>query len=155
VIGWQYYVSKPRLSPLVPGSFLCRMRWYIEKNNTLEDAVARTPAIPSLTDLSWLEHLTHGQLTRLAEVIRAEIDKKRAEEKALLREEVLEKTRQYGIDPAELFSHKSRGGLRGEVTAKYRDKRDPTQTWSGRGRVPNWLKERIADGESRDDYLIK
>jgi hypothetical protein len=34
--------------------------------------------------------------------------------------------------------------------------RDPTtnQTWSGRGRMPNWLKQKLEAGENSDDYLV-
>ena len=45
-----------------------------------------------------------------------------------------------------------RGGVR-EVAPKYRD---PTtnETWSGRGRMANWLKRRQDAGEDIDRYLI-
>jgi DNA-binding protein H-NS len=118
--------------------------------------VARAPAAPSLTNLSWLEELSLQQLTRLAEAIRAEIDKKREEAKAALREELLEKARLLGVDVSELLpGRKFRGGTRSEVKPKYRDTKDPTQTWSGRGRMPKWLQERINAGEDKDDYLIR
>jgi DNA-binding protein H-NS len=119
-------------------------------------SVARIPAIISLTNLSWLDELNLQQLTKVAEAIRAEIDKKREEEKALLREELLEKASLLRVDPRELLrSRKGRGGTRVEVKPKYRDKRDPTLTWSGRGRIPRWLQERIKAGEDKDDYLIR
>jgi DNA-binding protein H-NS len=118
--------------------------------------VARIPAIISLTSLSWLDELSLQQLTKVAEALRVEIDKKREEEKALLREELLEKASLLGVDPWDLLpSRKGRGGTRGEVKPKYRDKRDPTLTWSGRGRTPRWLQERIKAGEDKDDYLIR
>jgi hypothetical protein len=45
-----------------------------------------------------------------------------------------------------------RGGVH-EVAAKYRD---PTtnETWSGRGRMANWLKRRQEAGEDINRYLI-
>jgi DNA-binding protein H-NS len=116
--------------------------------------VARIPAVLSLTNTSWIEELNHGQLVKVAEALRAEIEKKREEEKASLREELLEKARLLGIDPAELVPRKARGGTRGEVKPKYRDKHDPTLTWSGRGRLPRWLQERVEAGEHKNDYLI-
>jgi DNA-binding protein H-NS len=116
--------------------------------------VARIPAVISLTNLSWLDELNLQQLTKVAEAIRAEIDEKREEERASLREELLEKSRLLGIDPRELLPSR-KGGSRGEVKPKYRDKRDPTLTWSGRGRTPRWLQERIEAGEDKNDYLIR
>jgi DNA-binding protein H-NS len=118
--------------------------------------VARTPpASPSLTNLSWLEPLTFEQLAKLADAIQNQLNAKRQEVREQLRQEVTEKARLLGIDPPELFqTHKSRLN-RSEVKPKYRDTRDTTQTWSGRGRVPKWLQQRIAAGENKDDYLIR
>lgn len=37
---------------------------------------------------------------------------------------------------------------------KYRNSEDATQTWSGRGRQPAWIKDALARGESLDAFLI-
>ncbi|MGB7316662.1 MAG: H-NS histone family protein [Planktotalea sp.] len=37
---------------------------------------------------------------------------------------------------------------------KYRNPADPDQTWTGRGRIPQWIKDIEAAGGSRDDALI-
>ena len=37
---------------------------------------------------------------------------------------------------------------------KYRDPNDSDQTWTGRGRIPQWMKEFEAAGGSRADTLI-
>ncbi|QPM90182.1 H-NS histone family protein [Pseudooceanicola algae] len=37
---------------------------------------------------------------------------------------------------------------------KYRNPEDGTQTWSGRGRQPAWIKDALAKGESLDQFLI-
>jgi DNA-binding protein H-NS len=113
-----------------------------------ENIMARTSSPPTLKDLSWLEELTFEQLAKLAEAIQSQLNAKR-------HEELIEKARLFGIEPAELLpAHKPRVN-RTEVKPKYRDTRDPTQTWSGRGRAPKWLKERIDAGENKDDYVIR
>jgi hypothetical protein len=76
--------------------------------------VARIPSVISLTNLSWLDELSLQQLTKVAEAIRAEIDKKREEEKALLREELLEKASLLGVDRGS-FSRAARGAAGPEV----------------------------------------
>ena len=117
--------------------------------------MARASLSPSLKDLSWLEELTFEQLAKLADAIQNQLNAKRHEAREQLRQEVIAKALQFGIDPAELFpTHKPRVS-RSEVKPKYRDTRDPTQTWSGRGRPPRWLQQRIAAGENKDDYLIR
>lgn len=40
-----------------------------------------------------------------------------------------------------------------EVRAKYRDLKT-NETWSGRGRMANWLKSKQDAGENIDDYLV-
>ncbi|WP_193083223.1 H-NS histone family protein [Pseudooceanicola spongiae] len=37
---------------------------------------------------------------------------------------------------------------------KYRNTEDLTQTWSGRGRQPAWIKDALARDESLDQFLI-
>jgi len=43
---------------------------------------------------------------------------------------------------------------RREVSAKYRNPDNPSETWAGRGRKPKWVDERLASGSSLDDLLI-
>jgi DNA-binding protein H-NS len=117
--------------------------------------VVKASSPPSLRDLSWLEELTLEQLSKLADAVQNQLNAKRHELREHLRQELIEKARQLGIDPRELLpAHKSRVS-RSEVKPKFRDPRDPTQTWSGRGRMPKWLQERIAAGENKDAYLIR
>ena len=40
------------------------------------------------------------------------------------------------------------------VAARYRNRDNPAQTWSGRGREPKWLAEKIAAGASREEFAI-
>jgi len=40
------------------------------------------------------------------------------------------------------------------VRPKYRNPKNPTETWSGRGRVPRWLKPQLRGGRKLADFLI-
>ena len=40
------------------------------------------------------------------------------------------------------------------VAAKYRNPDKPAETWSGRGREPRWLAEKIAAGRRREEFAI-
>ena len=40
------------------------------------------------------------------------------------------------------------------VEPKYRNPDDPGQTWSGRGREPKWLAEKLAFGRKRKEFAI-
>jgi DNA-binding protein H-NS len=51
---------------------------------------------------------------------------------------------------------KARGrGPRGPVLPKYRNPKDPSQTWAGRGLQPRWLKDAIKSGKKLEGFLIK
>jgi DNA-binding protein H-NS len=43
---------------------------------------------------------------------------------------------------------------RSEIAPKYRNPENPSETWSGRGREPKWLQHQIAEGKSKEDFLI-
>jgi DNA-binding protein H-NS len=42
----------------------------------------------------------------------------------------------------------------GDATVRYRNPDDPTQTWSGRGRRPGWIKEAEGKGRSLDEMRV-
>ncbi len=51
--------------------------------------------------------------------------------------------------------HKSKGRKPGTKAApKYANPKNPTQTWSGRGRKPGWVVAALEDGKSIDDLTI-
>ena len=43
---------------------------------------------------------------------------------------------------------------RGQVAAKYRNPDKASETWSGRGRQPKWVSDKLAAGKTLDDLLI-
>jgi len=40
------------------------------------------------------------------------------------------------------------------VKPKYRNPRQPSETWSGRGKQPRWLRAQLRPGKKLDDFLI-
>ncbi|MGR3592510.1 MAG: H-NS histone family protein [Limimaricola soesokkakensis] len=63
--------------------------------------------------------------------------------------------REFGFSLEELVA--SKGTKKGRPTspAKYRNPDDPAQTWSGRGRQPQWMREALENGADREDFLIE
>jgi DNA-binding protein H-NS len=82
-----------------------------------------------------------------------------------------EAIKHYGITAADLGLSKSRGvkaGVAGKAAAKkarktsakkgagvIRFRGDEGQTWTGHGRAPNWFKEAIAGGATRESLEVK
>lgn len=44
--------------------------------------------------------------------------------------------------------------MRAKAEAKYRDPDAPHNTWSGRGKLPRWLQEKMDAGRDRDEFMI-
>lgn len=42
-----------------------------------------------------------------------------------------------------------------EVQPKFRNPNPPHQTWTGRGKQPNWLRDLLAQGKQLDDVRIE
>jgi DNA-binding protein H-NS len=40
------------------------------------------------------------------------------------------------------------------VASKYRNPSNPNQEWTGRGLAPKWMQALIAEGRSKDEFLI-
>lgn len=47
-----------------------------------------------------------------------------------------------------------RSRRRGGAAVKYRDPKDPSKTWAGRGRKPRWLEKALADGRKLDEFKV-
>nr|WP_066093725.1 H-NS histone family protein [Xanthomonas massiliensis] len=43
----------------------------------------------------------------------------------------------------------------GKVAPKYRNPANPKETWTGRGKHPRWLAEKLTAGKKVTDFLIK
>jgi DNA-binding protein H-NS len=63
------------------------------------------------------------------------------------------KAKELGFTLAELLG-KTAKKTRAATTAKYAHPENPSLTWSGRGRQPQWFKDAIAAGKSADDLEI-
>lgn len=42
-----------------------------------------------------------------------------------------------------------------KVLPKYRNPKDPQETWAGRGKRPRWVRAQLRLGKKLDDFLIK
>ena len=58
-----------------------------------------------------------------------------------------------GRGPAKATQAAKPGKARAKVAAKYRDPATGN-TWTGRGKTPNWLSAKLAAGKTKADYAI-
>jgi DNA-binding protein H-NS len=59
-----------------------------------------------------------------------------------------------GFTIAELYGFSGRGRGRSKSAAKYANPENKTETWTGRGRKPNWLVARLKKGAKMEDFSI-
>jgi DNA-binding protein H-NS len=97
-----------------------------------------------------LKSMSLDQLWELHEHVVVELGRKIAAEKARLEE------RLHRLDPAGGI-----GKLKRErrpypkVLPKYRNPKDPSETWAGRGKQPRWLRAQLRSGKKLNDFLIR
>src|SRR4051812_30132524 len=96
-----------------------------------------------------LKSLSLDELWNLHEEVAAKLGRKIAAEKARL-EERLRK-----IEVAGKITRLN-GARRPypPVRPKYRNPKNPAETWSGRGKLPRWLGPQLRAGRRLDDFLI-
>ena len=95
-----------------------------------------------------LENLSKDQLLELRKSVDAAIsdfDKRKKKEALIAAQKV---AKEYGFSLDEIMGAKSSGP---KSAPKYANPEDPTQTWTGRGRQPTWLKNAMASGKKMDD----
>jgi DNA-binding protein H-NS len=101
---------------------------------------------------------TENRITALAEkeeaarLLAMEMAQEREAVKADLRQNVESYLENYGFTVGELFG--SARKTRGTAEITYRDPENSENTWTGRGRRPHWLNERLENGETLDQFAI-
>lgn len=96
----------------------------------------------SLKDLLELE-------TKLQKAVVAARERERADVKAKIEAMVSE----AGFSVNDLYG--GRGGRKAPSAAKYANPDNRSETWTGRGRKPNWLVARLAKGAKVEDFAIR
>ena len=101
-------------------------------------------------DYGQLKVLSVDELWLLHEEVTSELSRKIEAEKAKL-EERLQKIN---------MATAKRGAVEGQrrpypkVLTKYRNPKNPKETWSGRGKQPRWLTAQLGAGKKLNQFLI-
>jgi DNA-binding protein H-NS len=92
--------------------------------------------------------MSADQLWNLHEELVAELSRKIAAEKNRLDE------RLHKLGRAD---DKPKPGRRPypQVLPKYRNPKNPTETWAGRGKQPRWLRAQLRSGKKLDDFRLE
>ena len=102
-----------------------------------------------------INRMSYAELTKLETRLASLKAEKQSQERAAIKERLTAVAKQAGFDIHDLFG-RGRGGKGGKVAPKYRNPKNPAETWTGRGRTPLWMAAAIKGNKAkRDDFLIK
>jgi len=101
-----------------------------------------------------LEKMSYAELAELGmHVALLKIDKQNAE-RATVRQKMADLAKQHGFDIRELMDGRKAKG-KGTVAVKYRDPKNPSNTWTGRGQMPRWMVAATKGNKGKkEDFLI-
>ncbi|WP_170467094.1 H-NS histone family protein [Ruegeria arenilitoris] len=101
-----------------------------------------------------LDKLSRKELLELRDQVeKALIDAEKRERKEAL--EAAEKAAaEFGFSLCDLAQDAAPSGKSSKTKAKYRNPEDPNQTWSGRGRKPQWIHDALQAGADISELEI-
>jgi DNA-binding protein H-NS len=106
-----------------------------------------------MAKITGIEKASYKELVEARDAIDEALAKRKEEERSEVRRKIAELANESGFELTELFGGK-RGGKRAASGAKYRNPKDASQTWTGRGRKPNWLVEALRQGAKIENFEV-
>lgn len=114
-----------------------------------------------------LDELSVAQLEKLIKQAESKLEKKRMDAVKQAQSEIEKIAKDLGISVEELLktqtrkkkaskkkAGKKKAGVRRPAKIKYRNPNDSSQTWTGRGKRPIWLREALDNGAQLEDFKV-
>jgi DNA-binding protein H-NS len=104
-----------------------------------------------------IDKMSLKELLDLESKVQKAIAAARDRERAAVKEKMAEMAKTHGFSVNELFGGRgSKGAGKGKSlgVAKYANPENKSDTWTGRGRKPNWLLDRLKKGAKLNDFAI-
>lgn len=94
-------------------------------------------------------------LNEVQALIKDKIENIRKEELVTAKQTVKDLADRLGVDPLTLVTGTPKASKKGStVEPTHQNPDNPKETWAGRGKHPNWLREKIENGANLDDFKI-
>ena len=101
-----------------------------------------------------LNNLTLAELKALQKAIALEMKNFPDKAKMAARNELEAKAKELGYSLTDLLGTATKTRKKRLVVVRYRNPENPSLTWTGAGRRPNWFNDALASGKSRSDLEI-
>ena len=103
-----------------------------------------------------LDRMSYAELKAIAPMVTMKITEREKAERDAVKAELKELAKSKGFEFDELFGNGSKPAKeKKSVPPKYRNPADSLQTWTGRGRMPAWMRDALDSGANKDDFLIR
>jgi DNA-binding protein H-NS len=105
-----------------------------------------------MAKINGLEKLSFAELGELRNRVDRMMVEKRNSARDELRQNITTMLKDHGLSIQDLFGRGRKGSV---VAVKYRDPKNPENTWTGRGRMPRWLVAATKGNKAkREEFLI-
>lgn len=101
-----------------------------------------------------IDRMNVEELQDLQKQVANAIVAKQREARSQIKKQIRDLAEHNGTTVEALFGLKAGRKAKGSVAAKYGNPANPAETWSGRGRMPRWLQQKIQGGAQKADFLI-
>jgi DNA-binding protein H-NS len=109
------------------------------------------PPERQMAKINGLDKMSYAELADMETQIERLKGEKQNAERSVLRQRLVDIAKGHGFDINDLFGK----GRKGTVAVKYRDPKNPENTWTGRGRMPRWMVAATKGGKTRkEDFLL-
>ncbi|MGB1202528.1 MAG: H-NS family nucleoid-associated regulatory protein, partial [Alloalcanivorax venustensis] len=114
-----------------------------------------------------LDDLSVAELEKLIKQAEKKLEKKRLDAVKSAQAEISKIAKDLGVSVDDLLQEKAsrqkkaarkttarkkKAGVRKPAKVKYRNPNDSSQTWTGRGKRPVWLREALENGAKLEDF---
>lgn len=102
-----------------------------------------------------VDKLSLKELLDLEMRVQKAISSARERERSEIKQKIEALAQNAGFSVGDLFGAQ-RSAARGKsATAKYVNPENKSETWTGRGRKPNWLVAKLTKGAKIDDFAVR
>jgi DNA-binding protein H-NS len=109
----------------------------------------------SLTSEFHISTIPTPKLKAFFKDIETELKHREVTDKKKALERMRDIAAEYGLTLSEVINKDGRLDTNQSHKAKYINPENPTQTWSGRGHQPKWVKEALAKGKTLEQLSIE